>query len=64
MVSVVIKKERVIMTTFEDTMEEKKVQVTKVAKDAKKHQDEAHLAYPMTDEMRKMMADSYKVIHK
>lgn len=52
------------MTTFEDTMEEKKVQVTKVAKDAKKHQDEAHLAYPMTDEMRKMIADSYKVIHK
>lgn len=52
------------MTTFEDTMEEKKVQVTKVAKDVKKHQDEVHLAYPMTDEMRKMMADSYKVIHK
>ncbi len=48
------------MTTFEETW--KPVKAT-VAADKKQEKGE-HIPYPMTDEMRHMLKDSYKLVHR
>lgn len=48
------------MTTFEETW--KPVKAT-VAADKKQEKGE-HIPYPMTDEMRHMLKDRYKLVHR